>query len=198
MIPVLIATGNAHKVKEIAAILTGLPLKPVSLREAGIDIPEPEENGDTFRVNAEIKARAYGQAFGGWTLADDSGLVLPGLNGEPGIYSSRYAGQNASDADNRKKLIHRLEEKNLELPEAYFACCVCLWRQGQPVAAFQAQWYGQIIREEKGKNGFGYDPVFYLPERKMTAAELDDETKNAISHRAGALKLLKTYLSERV
>lgn len=191
----LIATGNAHKFQEICAVLENTEFECDNLKTAGISIDEPEENGTTFKANAEIKAKAYLMHYQGSVLADDSGIVVPVLNNEPGIYSARYAGLGASDEDNRQKLSAKLRESGLEKTPAYFVCSLCYIDKNQQSHFFESEWHGEVIVEPKGEQGFGYDPMFFLPEENCTAAELVAAEKNKISHRGQALDLLKAFFN---
>lgn len=191
----LVASGNLHKVGEIKEILKGKVQQILSLDDLKERPLEPEEDGVTFKENAQIKAEAYLPYFDDWILADDSGIVVPGLNGEPGIYSARYAGIKASDLENRNKLIQKLKDSGQDKMEAYFNCSLCLMKTGQlEPLFFEASWYGYVVTEESGKNGFGYDPMFVLEDGR-SAAELEDCEKNELSHRGQALKKLKDYLA---
>lgn len=194
----LIASGNAHKIEEIKAILANVPLKILSLKDLPKIPDEPDENGGSFISNARIKALEYGQHFNGWVLADDSGIVVPELGGEPGIYSARYAGVGASDKENREKLKRKVEVLK-KSPEAYFVCSLALRKPSanNTIIGFEAHWRGHVIETDKGEGGFGYDPVFIPEGSQKTAAELSAKEKNNISHRGQALIKLKKFLEER-
>ncbi|MCE3044638.1 RdgB/HAM1 family non-canonical purine NTP pyrophosphatase [Legionella sp. 16cNR16C] len=191
---IVLATANQGKIKEIQAILS--PLQCLSM--ADFEIESPEENGLSFIENALIKARHTSAQSGKAALADDSGLVVPALNGAPGIYSSRYAGEDATDGDNIQQLLHNMKDLKQEQRYAYFFCAIAILRFADdpvPLLAY-GKIEGQIIFEPRGSKGFGYDPIFYIPERQCTAAELSPEIKNKISHRARALSQLRDQLKE--
>lgn len=181
----LIATKNQHKLNEFEALF-GDRFKIISL----FDFPEIEdisETGDSFASNASLKANTLFEFTKEATIADDSGLIVNALNGEPGIYSARYAGEPSNDAANRKLLLKNLE--NIEDRSAYFECCIVL-KDHDDERSFTGKLYGRIGFEEKGQNGFGYDSIFIPDGYKKTLAELLEEEKNRISHRYLASKLL--------
>jgi len=183
----LIATGNKGKVKEIRALLDGLDVELVTPREIGLDI-EVVEDGDTYEENAGKKARAYSQASGLVALADDSGLEVDALGGEPGLYSARYSGQpGATDADRRAFLLGKLKDKPRPW-NAHFHATVAVATPDGLVQFAEGNCYGEIIPEERGTGGFGYDPIFFIPEENRTMAELSMDEKNRLSHRALAVK----------
>ena len=183
----IIASNNAHKLVEIKAILGGLFDEILSMREAGID-HETIEDGATFMENAEKKAREIAQIAGCCALADDSGICVDALDGAPGIYSARFCGRHGDDAANNRLLLEKLKDKDDR--KAHYTCAIALvYPDGRQVCA-EGYMYGQIGHEEKGENGFGYDPLFFLPEYGCTAAQLSPEQKNLISHRASALHAL--------
>jgi len=189
----LVATNNAGKIREYQDLLAGLNLELCGLLDIGITT-EVDETGQTFEENARLKAAAYGQASGLLTLADDSGLEVEALGGVPGVYSARYAGKGATDADRYRKLLVALEGVPWEKRAARFRCVIALaWPNGH-VEAFDGQCNGVIAFEPKGTNGFGFDPVFYMPEHGCTMAELPEEKKNRISHRAKAAMLARERL----
>lgn len=193
---IILASHNMGKVAEINASFSDLPITLVPQNEYGID--EVEENGATFIENALIKARHAANLTGLPAIADDSGLVVPALNGEPGIYSARYAGASKNNGENIQKLLHRLKEVSRDKRQAVMHCSVVFLRSADdaiPLIA-EANWSGEIIDEPKGSNGFGYDPVFWLAHEKKTAAELSLEAKNQQSHRYIALKILKKLMVE--
>lgn len=183
----IIASNNAHKLIEIKAILGGLFEEILSLKEAGID-HETVEDGNTFLENAEKKAREIAQISGCCALADDSGLCVDALDGGPGIYSARFSGVHGDDKANNRLLVEKL--RGVEDRGAHYTCAIVLARPDGSIVSAEGYLYGQIGHEEIGENGFGYDPLFYLPERGCTAAQLSPEEKNAISHRAEALHAL--------
>ena len=184
----LIATGNAGKIREIRALLDPARWEVVTPAEAGIAGLEVVEDGDTLRANAAKKARAYANASGLPALADDSGLEVDALDGAPGVRSARYAGDSASDADNRAKLLAALEGVPAARRGARFRAVVALsFPYGPNVRFGEGAVEGRIAMDERGANGFGYDPVFALPDgRRM--AELGQAEKNAISHRGRAVR----------
>ena len=195
---IIFATGNEGKMREIRLILADLGLPILSMKEAGAE-PEIVENGATFGENAEIKARAVWNLTGDIVLADDSGLVVDALNGAPGLYSARYAGVDGDEADakNREKLLAELANVPTEHRQAKFVSTIVLLQHPSdpsPIIA-QGECDGDIIYEEKGENGFGYDSLFFSPEKGCTFAELETVEKKKISHRAKALAVLKSKLT---
>ncbi len=183
----IIASNNAHKLVEIKAILGDYFGEILSLREAGIE-HETVEDGETFLANAEKKAREIAELSGCCALADDSGLCVDALGGAPGIYSARFAGEHGNDAANRRLLLERLQ--GVTDRGAHFTCAIALVRPDGSEVTAEGKFYGEIGTEERGSNGFGYDSLFYVPELGMTNAEMTSEQKNAVSHRALALKEL--------
>ena len=188
---ILIATQNEKKRAEIKEILKDVP--GILLR--GVEdfpfLPEMEETGNTFQENAIKKATTLAKACNTWAMADDSGLEIGALNGRPGIYSCRYAGPNATDEKNIEKVLLELKGIPKERRSARFICCVALASPDQLFFAVEGRCEGFITEEPRGKNGFGYDPIFYTPEYKQTFAELNPSIKNRISHRARALEQFK-------
>ena len=189
----IFATGNENKMKEIREILGALPLEILSMKEAGVSA-DIVEDGKTFEENALIKARAICKLAGEMVLADDSGLEIDYLNKEPGIYSARYMGEDTSYHIKNKSLIDRLEGVPDEKRTARFVCAIAAVFPDGKELVVRGTVEGIIGYEEKGENGFGYDPNFYLPERGCTTAELPPEEKNSISHRGNALRLMKDLL----
>ena len=190
------ASANPSKLRELTSILGELDV--VLQSQSKLGVTPAEENGMSFLENSLIKARHASKATGLPALADDSGLVVDILDGAPGIYSARYAGLDASDEDNVRHLLEALSVHDGEQFSARFHCAasyVCNPQDPAPVVA-EADWHGCIIAEPKGDNGFGYDPVFYVPELKSTAAELSEATKNRLSHRAQAFKKLCVKLKQ--
>ena len=180
------ATNNPGKMAEMRRILERMGHTVRSQREAGVTL-EPEENGTTFAENARIKARAICEAASTATIADDSGLCVDALDGAPGVYSARY-GHKSSDGERTAFLLENMKDVPDEKRTAKFVCVItCLWPDGRKIVA-RGECPGVITHEVHGETGFGYDPVFYLPELGMTYAELPSEQKNAISHRARALQ----------
>ena len=185
----IIASNNAHKLIEIRAILGDRFSEILSMREAGIE-HETVEDGQTFLENAAKKAREIAAISGCCALADDSGLCVDALGGAPGIFSARYCGVHGDDAGNNRKLLEVLRDVPDEERGAHFTCAIVLARPDGSEVAAEGHFYGRIAHGESGANGFGYDPLFYLPEYGCTSAELTPEEKNRISHRSQALHRL--------
>ena len=182
---VILASKNAHKLEELSAILGQLGFEIALESEYGLDI-EVEETGTTFEENSLLKAEAVMRASGMPVLADDSGLMVDALGGAPGVYSARY-GHKSSDAERTAYLLENMIDVPDEARTAKFVCVItCLWPDGRKIVA-RGECPGRILHEVHGSNGFGYDPVFFVPEKGKTFAELLPEEKNAISHRARAL-----------
>ncbi|MDO4262539.1 MAG: XTP/dITP diphosphatase [Eubacteriales bacterium] len=192
---IIFATGNEGKMKEVRMILADLGLPVLSLKEAGIDA-DVEENGTTFEENAAIKAKAIAKLTGQLVLADDSGLEVDALNKEPGIYSARYMGHDTSYRIKNQSIIDRLEGKSGPERSARFVCAIAAAFPDGRVLTTRGTMEGRIGYEERGENGFGYDPIFYLPDYGRYSAELSLETKNQLSHRGKALRLMKERLHE--
>ncbi len=193
---VIIATNNAHKVTEIRDTFAGLGWECLSLREAGID-SDPEETGETFVENARIKARAAHELSGCAVLADDSGLIVDALDGAPGVYSSRYAGEDGNDAANNALLLKNLEGVSEKDRTAHFSCVLVFIDEDGTETVAEGRVDGLIGFEEQGSEGFGYDPLF-LPDdfdNEKTFAELGLAEKQKVSHRARALASLLEQLS---
>lgn len=186
----VVATKNKGKLSEIKAILSGLDLEIVSQDEAGIDI-EVEETGDTFLQNAILKASAIAAISNEATIADDSGLCVDYLNGEPGVYSKRYAGEGATDGQCIEKLLGNMQNADDEDRGAHFISVVTLYMPDGRYYSAEGKVDGKITKQPCGDNGFGYDPVFFSNELGKTFAQASDEEKNQISHRARALAALK-------
>ncbi|MYC39957.1 MAG: XTP/dITP diphosphatase [Candidatus Dadabacteria bacterium] len=189
---IVIATKNKGKLREFRSILADAYDDILSLSDFN-NIPDIEETGLSFRENAFIKAKTTSDFLGMDAIGDDSGLVVDALGGAPGIYSARYAGKGASDDDNNEKLLSELKEENNR--KAKFVCCIALVRADGAQEFFEGECSGQIIQEKRGESGFGYDPVFYVPQYGKTMAELGPEIKNRISHRAIASGKLLSYFS---
>ncbi len=181
----LLATSNMGKLNEYRGLFKGLPFDMVSPADEGISI-EVEETGTTFEENARLKATILAEASGLLTLADDSGLEVDALDGEPGVRSARYAGEGASDRERIDYLLSRLVNVPWQDRTARFRCVIALAAPGGETEVCSGECRGYINFEPKGENGFGYDPVFYLPEMEKTMAEIPEEVKNRISHRAEA------------
>jgi XTP/dITP diphosphohydrolase len=192
-IEVVIATRNAGKLREIQVILAPLGLKIFSLSDFP-EIPEIIEDGQTFEENAVKKAVAVARQTGRIAIADDSGLAVDALQGRPGVFSSRYAGEKATDAERYQKLLKEMAGTPQGKRGASFICAIAVASPKGKTESVEGQCRGEIAFAPKGSHGFGYDPVFYLPERGKTMAELEPEVKNRISHRARALEKLKQLL----
>ncbi len=189
----LFASSNPHKVREVREILLGESLEVLGLDDLDEVPDEPREDGETFADNARIKAVAYARATGHWCLADDSGLAVDALGGAPGVHSARYAGAEGSrarrDDANNARLLEALENVPPERRTARFVCAMCLADpRGNVVAETTGTVEGVIGHEPRGDNGFGYDPLFELPDLGCTSAELPPEKKNALSHRGDAAR----------
>ena len=194
---ILLATKNPGKAREMREILAGDTIRWRELATCD-DFPEPEETGVTFLENAAIKAHYYSQQTGLWTIADDSGLEVDALNGAPGVYSARFAGESKDDQANNRLLVERLKGIPAERRTARFRCAVVL-SDGQAVlAAAEGAVEGRIIDEPRGDNGFGYDPHFWVDRFGMTTAEMSPEQKHTISHRGTALRALRQKLADGV
>lgn len=190
---VIFATGNADKMREIRMILADVEVAVLSLKEAGIAL-DVEENGNTYAENALIKARACAQQADCLILADDSGLEIDYLDREPGVYSARYMGEDTSYRIKNRNLIDRLEGVPDEKRTARFVCAIAAVLPDKSERLAQGVIEGRIGYEEKGMGGFGYDPIFYVPEYGCTTAEMDAEQKDAVSHRGKALEAMKQTL----
>lgn len=191
----VLASNNAGKVREFKALLAPLHFEVISQGELGI--PAAEEPHHTFIENALAKARHASEASGLPALADDSGICVDALAGAPGVYSARYAGEHSNDAANNQKLILELGENPNR--SAHYVCALAFVKSPndpEPIIV-QTRWYGQILKEAQGNNGFGYDPYFYLPELNQTAAQLDSSHKNQVSHRGQALRELIEQLQSQ-
>ncbi|MDO4617812.1 MAG: XTP/dITP diphosphatase [Lachnospiraceae bacterium] len=193
----IFATGNQGKLREIREIMGDLGMEILSTKEAGIDL-SVEENGTTFRENAVIKASACAAALpsdmDAIVMADDSGLEVDALNKEPGVYSARYMGEDTSYRIKNRNLVERLEGVPVEKRTARFVCAIAAATKDGQVFTTEGTIEGKIGYEERGENGFGYDPIFYLPDMSRTTAELSPEEKNAISHRGNALRAMKEII----
>jgi len=192
-IEVVIATRNSGKLREIRAILSPLGLKILSLRDFP-EVPEIIEDGQTFEENAVKKAAVVSRQTGRMAIADDSGLAVDALQGRPGVFSSRYAGEKATDAQRYQKLLKEMAGTPQGKRGAAFICAMAVASPKGKVEMVKGECRGEIAFAPKGSHGFGYDPVFYLPERGKTMAELEPDVKNRISHRAQALEKLKKLL----
>ncbi|WP_455124999.1 XTP/dITP diphosphatase [Ruminococcus sp.] len=191
---IVIASNNAGKLREIRDILQPLGFTVVSQREAGISI-EVEENGETFAENAALKARAVYEALHCPVIADDSGLLVDALDGAPGVHSHRFAGEGATDADRNAKLLELLDGVPAEKRTARFECVLCYVDAAGETHFFSGTCEGRIGTVPAGENGFGYDPLFCVGDRTM--AQMTEEEKNQVSHRANALAELARYFQEK-
>jgi len=183
---IVLASANKHKLIEMRAILSALNIELVSSSEEGF-FNEVEETGMTFEENALIKAQAVSNATGLTAIADDSGLVVDALKGEPGIYSARYSGKNAKDEANTELVLHNLQGVPFEKRTARFVCVIAFVSPNMESFTVRGEVEGIISFEKSGENGFGYDPIFYSPPHDKTFAQLDSDVKNKISHRSIAL-----------
>ena len=195
MTQLIFATGNAGKMREIRQIMADMPLEIKSMKEAGVTA-DIAEDGKTFEENALIKARAIHGMTGGIVLADDSGLEVDYMDKMPGIYSSRFMGEDTSYDIKNRAIIDALEKAEGEERSARFVCAIAAVLPDGSERVVRATMEGRIGYEITGENGFGYDPIFFLPEYGKTSAEISPEEKNAISHRGKALRLMREELKE--
>jgi len=189
----VLASSNPGKLEEITSILKGCNIEVIS--QSKFNLFEIEETGKTFVENAILKARVATRISGLPAIADDSGLEVDILGGEPGIYSARYAGKNATDEENLQLLIRNILDSGVSLPKARFQCVIVYLRYSlDPMPLIvSGTWEGIMVSEPRGNNGFGYDPIFYVPTHDCTSAELDPDEKNCISHRGQALQKFVEY-----
>ena len=189
----VLASSNVHKIRELREMLKSYKrlqhLDILSLLNFP-DYKAPPEDGATFKENVEIKALDAAKKLGKWVIADDSGLVIPALQGAPGVYSARYAGEEATDAENRQKLLKQMQGLQDIQRTGYFECWLSLASPEGIKKTVSGTCEGLILEEEKGRNGFGYDPLFIKHDYDKTFSELDEQTKNKISHRRKALEKL--------
>lgn len=192
---IIIATNNPGKAKEFKALFNnyGYRIKTLLDFPAHADVPE---TGQSFKENAWQKANAISKELNSIVLADDSGLEVDALDGRPGIYSARFAGEHGNDEKNNQKLLAELNDLPLERRQANFHCSLVMVGPNREPLHVQGEVHGLILKEERGNHGFGYDPLFYLPELGQTMAELPSAKKNEISHRARAIEKLKDYLDD--
>ncbi|NIA06257.1 MAG: XTP/dITP diphosphatase [Actinobacteria bacterium] len=190
---ILIATQNQGKLREIQSELAGLSAEFACLADLP-SLAEVEEIHDTFRENADLKALYYADLTGLWTLADDSGLEVDALGGAPGVFSARYGGPDCDDARNNAKLLAELADVPDEKRTARFRCCLSLAADGKIIARSEGILHGRIAFSPQGHNGFGYDPLFYVPEHGCTTAQMSPEQKNAVSHRGQAIRAMKQIM----
>ena len=194
---IVLATQNEDKIREISHILAGLPVRFSSLRDFP-DVKPAEEDGKTFEENAIKKAMQVWRGTGLVSLADDSGLVVDALGGQPGVMSARFAGDGATYGENNSKLLRLVADVPAGKRKAKFVCVAVLITSTGKIVMQRGEVKGEIIDEPRGSGGFGYDPVFYVPRLKKTVAELDAQTKNTISHRAKAIGALRPYIMSLV
>ncbi len=194
---IIFATGNENKLREIRQITENMGIEIVSMKDAGY-YTEVEETGTTFEENAYLKASAIAKKCNLPTLADDSGLEIDYLNKEPGIYSSRFMGEDTPYSVKNAELLRRMEGVPDEKRTARFVCAICLVRPDGSSETVKATMEGRVAYKSAGKNGFGYDPIFFLPERGCTSAELSPEEKNEISHRGKALRMMRDILEKEI
>lgn len=190
---VILATHNKHKVEELSALLAPLKIRVFSAADFP-ELPDVIEDGSTFEENAIKKAKEIAQFTGISAIADDSGLCVDALNGEPGIFSARYAGEHGNDQANNQKLLERMSDIPDDQRTAYFISVIAFANTDGSVHTFSGTCKGKILREARGSNGFGYDPLFYIPELGMTMAELSPQEKNRVSHRARAYQRFLQWL----
>lgn len=194
---IVLASGNPGKLREFAQILASFNYKVVP--QSQFDVPDVPETGLSFVENALIKARNAAQCTGLPAMSDDSGIEVDALSGAPGIYSARFAGEGASDDDNNRLLLKKLKGiPDVQRAARYHCVIVYMQHANDPMPLIcQGSWEGQILDEPQGKNGFGYDPFFYVPTHNCTSAELLPDVKNQLSHRGQALRALQYELTER-
>jgi XTP/dITP diphosphohydrolase len=195
---IVLATGNQGKVKELARMLSDLDIEVLPQSEFGVT--DVAETGTTFVENAIIKARHAAQQTGLPAIADDSGLAVHALNGEPGVYSARYSGDQATDKTNIAQLLNVMTDVPKGKRQAKFLCVLVYMRHADdptPIIC-QGEWHGEITTEQQGENGFGYDPIFWVKEQNCSSAQLSPEQKNILSHRGKALKLLLAQLQNQI
>jgi XTP/dITP diphosphohydrolase len=195
MLDIVLASSNPGKMAEIKKLLADFPINLIAQSE--FDIPDIEETGLTFIENAILKARHASKISGLPALADDSGLTIDALDDRPGVFSARYAGENATDQDRIQKVLAEMNDPDLER-NACFHCVICLIEHANDPAPLicHGMWEGEIMLEPKGEHGFGYDPIFRVPTHGMSAAELAPDVKNQISHRGQAMQQLREVLND--
>jgi len=193
-VELVVATRNAGKLKEIRRLLEGHDVEVLGM-DCFPDAPEVIEDGATFAANATKKAQEMAAYTGRACLADDSGLIVAALNNQPGVHSARYSGTDATDQSNNRKLLQDLSEVSNDKRQAAFCCVMALALPGRPVELFEGRVDGEILTSERGEGGFGYDPLFWLPEHGCTMAELPLDIKNRISHRGQALRRVVDFLN---
>ena len=192
---IVFATGNENKLREIRQITADMDIEIVSMKDAGV-YTEVDETGTTFEENAYLKASAIAKKSGLPTLADDSGLEIDYLGKQPGIYSSRFMGEDTPYSEKNAELLRRMEGVPDDERSARFVCAICYVRPDGSSETIRATMEGIVAHSSAGANGFGYDPIFYLPDRGCTSAELPPEEKNRISHRGKALRMMRDILGK--
>ncbi len=192
---IIFATGNENKLREIRQITADMDIEVVSMKEAGV-YTDVDETGTTFEENAYLKADAIAKKCGLPTLADDSGLEIDYLGKQPGIYSSRFMGEDTPYSEKNAELLRRMEGVPDEERTARFVCAICYVRPDGSSETVRATMEGIVAHQAAGENGFGYDPIFFLPEKGCTSAELSPEEKNRISHRGKALRMMRDILGK--
>lgn len=192
----LIGSGNLNKARELAMLLDGLPWKVLSLRDFP-DVEAPAETGVTFAENASLKARYYADTFQVACVADDSGLVVDALDGAPGVFSARYAGEDANDQANNEKLLDALEETPWHERTAHFVCCAAYFAPGEAIHLEEGEVHGHVAVSPFGDNGFGYDPLFVPDGFEKTFAEMEVTEKHEVSHRGRAFAKMCAWLETR-
>ena len=190
----IIATGNEDKVREIDEILEGTGFEAISMEQAGFD-PDIVEDGTTFEENALKKAMAVHELSGEYVMADDSGLCIDALDGAPGIYSARFCGEDSTYEEKFKKIFEMLADVPEEQRTAQFVCAIAVVRPDGASFTVRGECRGVLHEKPMGENGFGYDPIFYVPEFGMTTAQMEPEVKNSISHRGRALRAMVEKLT---
>ncbi len=194
----VLASRNAKKLRELVELLGDLPLELTDLGPYP-HAPEVDETGDTFAANAELKATQVSKALGQWVLGEDSGLVVPTLDGRPGVFSARFAGTHGDDGANNAKLLTELAGKSGDDRAAYYVSAVCLCDPtGAVVATADGRCHGRILEAGRGSGGFGYDPLFLIPEWHRTFGELSATVKNALSHRGRAVAKLRPTIRQKL
>ena len=190
---IVVASGNEGKIREFRQMFEPEGYKVLCLKDLP-DPAEPEETGATFQENAVLKAKAVTDRYGLEAIADDSGLCVAALNGDPGVHSARWMGHETPYTVKNRRLIELLEGASDR--SCYYACAIAWTSPGAVPAVFYDTWHGEIAKEPRGTNGFGFDPIFYLPELGITSGEMDPDMKNRCSHRAKALRKLEEWLHE--
>ncbi|MDP6769394.1 MAG: RdgB/HAM1 family non-canonical purine NTP pyrophosphatase [Anaerolineales bacterium] len=198
MLKIVIATHNNHKSIELLKLMSSLPITWITLRDLEIDTIV-EETGTTIQENATLKAREYARLTRMYTLADDSGLAVEALNGRPGVYSSRYGGNDISSKQQRELLLKELYSISWTNRKAYFRCTLALANPyGTDITVANGVCQGLITMSDRGTKGFGYDPIFYIPHQSCTMAEMDANTKNRVGHRGKATHIMKGQISKLI